>query len=84
MVEDGGSVSNSPGSLSADFSTHTLEKIVAEGECKKKYTTRKCKMCATNKRKGKTRHTCKFYSVAIHKSLKQINTAVFIRKCYRM
>jgi hypothetical protein len=39
-----------PGRLSGDFSKHKLDKIVAGGEDKKKYTARQCKVCAAHKK----------------------------------
>jgi len=39
-----------PGRLPGDFRIHKLEKIFGDGEGKKKYPARQCKMCAAHKK----------------------------------
>ena len=39
-----------PGRLSSDFRIHKLQEIFGDGEEKKKYSTRQCKMCAAHKK----------------------------------
>jgi len=56
-----------PGRLSRDFRLHKLEKIVAIGEGKKKYSARQCKVCAVHKKQSETRYICKFCIVLLHK-----------------
>jgi hypothetical protein len=46
---------------------HVLEKIVKSEEGKRKYSSRRCNICATHKKKGETRYICKFCLVPIHK-----------------
>jgi len=41
---------NRPGRLPGDFRIHKLEKIVDEGEGKKKYPARQCKVFAAHKK----------------------------------
>jgi hypothetical protein len=38
-----------PGRLSGDFRIYKLEKMFGDGEGKKKYPARQCKMCAAQK-----------------------------------
>jgi hypothetical protein len=56
-----------PSRLSGDFRIHKLEKIFGGGEGKKKYPTRRCKVCAAHKKRSETRYICKFCVVPLHK-----------------
>jgi len=56
-----------PGTLSGDFRIHKLEKIVGDGEGKRKYHARQCRVCATHKKRSETRFICKFCVVPLHK-----------------
>jgi hypothetical protein len=44
-----GPTQNHPGRLSRDFNKHKLDKIVAGGENKKKYSAGQCKVCAAHR-----------------------------------
>jgi hypothetical protein len=55
--------------LSANFSKHTLDKIVACGKGKKKYPARQYKVCAAHKKWSKTTCSCKFYIVLLTKGV---------------
>jgi hypothetical protein len=46
---------------------HKLEKIVGDGEGKKKYPARQCKVCAAKKKQSETRNICKLCVVLLHK-----------------
>jgi len=56
-----------PGRLSDDFRIHKLEKIVGDGEGKKKYPARQRKVCAAHKKRSETGYICKFCVVQLHK-----------------
>jgi hypothetical protein len=66
-----------PGRLTRDFSKHTLDKIAAGGEGKKKYPTRHCKVHAGHNNRSETSYICKFCIVPLHKVFILRNTTQF-------
>jgi hypothetical protein len=55
------------GTLSGDLWKHVLEKILKSEEGKRKYSARRCHICATHKRRSETRYMFKFCLVPLHK-----------------
>ena len=55
-----------PDRLSGDFRIHKLEKILGDGEGKRKYPVRQCEVCAAHKKRSETRCICKFCVVPLH------------------
>jgi len=53
------------GRHSGDFRIHKFEKIVGDGEGKRKYPARQCKVCAAHKKWSETRNICKFCVVPL-------------------
>jgi len=56
-----------PGRLSGDMQKHVLEKIVGSEWGKRKYTARRCHVCAAHKQRSETWYICKFWLVPLHK-----------------
>jgi hypothetical protein len=56
-----------PGRLSGNFSKHKLGKVVGEGQGKKKYPARQCRVCSAHKKQSETRYICEFCVVRLHK-----------------
>jgi hypothetical protein len=50
-----------------DFRIHKLEKIVADGDGRKKYPASHCKVCAAREKESETSYICKFCIVPFHK-----------------
>jgi hypothetical protein len=50
-----------------DFRLHKFVKMFADGEGKKKYPARQCKVCAIHKKRSESRYICKFCVVLLHK-----------------
>jgi len=56
-----------PGRLSGDMQKHVLEKIVGSERGKRKYSDRRCHVCAAHKQRSETQYICKFCLVPLHK-----------------
>ena len=56
-----------PGRLSGDMRKHVLEKTVGSERGERKYTARRCHVCAAHKKRSETRYICKFCLEPLHK-----------------